>query len=252
MIDTHCHFNTEQFENDLDNVINNAKNNGVIKLIVVGFDDDTNEKALKIADKYDFCYPTCGIHPEVVNEIDDKDFIKLEERIKTNRYVAIGECGLDYYWVTDNKEKQKEVFIKQIELSIKYHLPLVIHMREASQDMYDILKEYKDAFGVMHGFSGSVEMMDKFVKLGFYIALGGPVTFKNAIIPKEVAKKVPLDKLLLETDCPYLTPHPYRGKRNESAYIKLICEEIAKLKEVNYKIIEEASTNNAIKLFNLR
>lgn len=251
MIDTHCHFNSEDFEKDLDEVIKNAINNNVNKLIIVGFDKKTNDKALEISNKYSFCYPTCGIHPEEANNTTNEDFIALEERIKTGKYYAVGECGLDYYWISDNKERQKEIFRFQIELSIKYSLPLIIHLRDAFKDTLDILKEYPMAKGVMHGFSGSVESMNEFIKLGFYIALGGPVTFKNAVTPKEVAKAIPLDKLLLETDCPYLTPHPFRGKRNESAYVKIICEKIAELKELPFDVIDEATTNNAIKLFKL-
>ena len=165
---------------------------------------------------------------------------------------AIGECGLDYYWTKDNMEYQKALFKGQIELSIKYNLPIIIHMRDASSDTYELLKEYKGKIkGVMHCYSGSLEMANEFIKLGLHISLGGPVTFKNAKEPKAVAGNIPLDKLLIETDCPYLAPTPYRGKRNESSYVKNVLIEIAGLRNIEVEELEKITEENSIRLFGL-
>ena len=209
-IDTHAHIFDEQFDCDRLDVIKRIKEANLSKVVVVGFSKETNVLAQNLASKYDFLYPTAGYHPSEANDITESDIFELEKFINDNKVYAIGECGLDYYWVKDNIEKQKWLFIEQINLAIKYDLPLVIHCRDAVGDIYEILKSYKDQVRfVMHCYSGSVEMAREFVKLGGYISLGGPVTFKNAKVPKEVAIDVPLDRLLIETDCPYLAPTPY-------------------------------------------
>ena len=251
-IDTHAHIFDSQFDDDRDAVINRIKEANIKKVVVVGFSKETNDLALNLAFKYDFLYPTIGFHPSEATDIYEEDILSLEESIKSNKIYAIGECGLDYYWVSDNKDKQKWLFKKQIELSIKYDLPLVIHCRDAVNDVYEILKEYNDKVKfVMHCYSGSVEMAQNFLKLGGYISLGGPVTFKNAKTPKEVAVNVPLDRLLIETDCPYLAPVPYRGKRNEPAYVRNVLTEIAMLRNIDINELEEILDNNSIKFFNL-
>lgn len=251
-IDTHSHIFDEAFNLDREEVINRIVLNKIQKVLLVGFSKETNQLALDISKEYDFIYPTVGYHPSEANEINEDDLVKLEELIKGNRVFAIGECGLDYYWVKDNKEAQKWLFKAQIELSIKYDLPLVIHCRDAINDVYETLKEYggKPKF-VMHCYSGSKEMALEFIKLGGYISLGGPVTFKNSKEPKEVAKVVPLDRLMIETDCPYLAPHPYRGKRNEPSYVRLVLSEIAKLREIDEDLLEKILDNNSITFFNL-
>ena len=251
-IDTHAHIFDDAFNDDRELVIERIIENNINKVIIVGFSKETNLKALELAEKHSFFYPTIGYHPSEANDIDDRDLLLLEKMVSENNVYAIGECGLDYYWVKDNKEKQKWLFTKQIELAIKYNLPLVIHCRDAINDVYQILKEYKGKVKfVMHCYSGSKEMALEFIKLGGYISLGGPVTFKNAKEPKEVAATVPLDKLLIETDCPYLAPHPYRGKRNESSYVRLVLEEIARLREIDVLDIEEALDINSINFFKL-
>ena len=250
-IDTHSHIFDEQFDSDREEVIKRIREN-VNKILLVGFSKETNMLALDIASKHDFIYPTVGYHPSEANDINSDDLIFLEELINENKVYAIGECGLDYYWVKDNKETQKWLFKAQIELSIKYDLPLVIHCRDAINDVYEVLKDYKGRVKfVMHCYSGSKEMALEFIKLGGYISLGGPVTFKNSKEPKEVAKLVPLDKLLIETDCPYLAPHPYRGKRNEPSYVRLVLSEIAKLREMDELELEHLLDNNSISFFNL-
>ncbi len=251
MIDTHSHLFEDEFKEDIDDCIQRCKDNNVNKIILVGFSKETNLKAQEYAKKYDIFYPTAGVHPEECDlEYKDK-FIELEEFIKNNKIYAIGECGLDYHWDKTYINEQKELLKLQCELAIKLDLPIIIHMRDATKDTYDILKEYKNLRGVMHCYSGSYEMAKEFIKLGFYISLGGPVTFKNAKEAKLIAKEIPLEKLLIETDCPFLAPEPFRGKRNESSYVKYVCEKIAEIKEIDKKIVDEITTKNAKDLFRI-
>lgn len=251
-IDTHAHIFDAQFDEDRIDVINRLIEAKIKKAVVVGFSKETNVLALNLAKEHAFLYPTAGLHPSEANEITESDILDLEKFINDNKVYAIGECGLDYYWVNDNKEKQKWLFTEQIKLAIKYDLPLIIHCRDAVADVYEILKEYKGKLRfVMHCYSGSSEMAVEFVKLGGMISLGGPVTFKNAKAPKEVAKTVPLDRLLIETDCPYLAPHPNRGKRNEPSYVRLVLNEIATLREISADELEEVLDQNSIKFFKL-
>lgn len=250
MIDTHSHLLDDVFKDDLLDCIERCKKNNINKIVLVGFDRLTNNKAQELAKKYDIFYPTAGIHPEEVIDLNDLSY--LEEYISSHKVVAIGECGLDYHWSKDKIELQKVIFEGQIKMAIKYNLPLIIHSRDAIQDTYDILEKYKGQVrGVMHCYSGSLEMAYRFLDLGFYIGLDGPVTFKNAKEPKKVASSIPLDRLLLETDCPWMTPAPYRGKRNESSYLIYIAEEIANLRNISIKEVEEATDRNAEKLFNI-
>ena len=251
-IDTHAHIFDAQFDEDRIDVINRLIEAKIKKAVVVGFSKETNVLALNLAKEHAFLYPTAGLHPSEANEITESDILDLEKFINDNKVYAIGECGLDYYWVNDNKEKQKWLFTEQIKLAIKYDLPLIIHCRDAVADVYEILKEYKGKLRfVMHCYSGSSEMAVEFVKLGGMISLGGPVTFKNAKAPKEVAKIVPLDRLLIETDCPYLAPHPNRGKRNEPSYVCLVLNEIATLREIDSDELEEVLDQNSINFFKL-
>ena len=251
MIDTHSHLFSEEFELDIDSCVERCKENNVNKIILVGFSDITNIKAQELAKKYDIFYPTAGIHPEEANNDYLAKFNGLKEFIKNNKVYAIGECGLDYYWDITYKEEQKKLLRLQCELALELDLPIIIHMRDATKDTYDILKDYKGLRGVMHCYSGSYEMAKEFIKLGFYISLGGPVTFKNAKEPKLVAKEIPLDRLLIETDCPFLAPTPFRGKRNESSYVKYVCEEIAKIREMSVSDIERITEENAKNLFKI-
>ena len=251
MIDTHSHLFSEEFELDIDSCVERCKENNVNKIILVGFSDITNIKAQELAKKYDIFYPTAGIHPEEANNDYLAKFNGLKEFVKNNKVYAIGECGLDYYWDITYKEEQKKLLMLQCELALELDLPIIIHMRDATKDTYDILKDYKGLRGVMHCYSGSYEMAKEFIKLGFYISLGGPVTFKNAKEPKLVAKEIPLDRLLIETDCPFLAPTPFRGKRNESSYVKYVCEEIAKIREMSVSDIERITEENAKNLFKI-
>lgn len=252
LIDTHVHLNSDTLYQDLENVINRALDNDVKEMIVVGFDTVTNARAIEIAEKYPFIYATVGLHPTEAKDVVEEDFILLREQLKHPKVVGVGECGLDFYWDKDHVEDQIDVFRKQIDLSKEYNKPLVIHMRDASEATYNVLKEYQDLKGVMHCYSGSAEMAPRFLELGMYISLGGPVTFKNGHKPKQVATTIDKDYLLVETDSPYLSPHPFRGKTNEPSRVKLVAEEIARLRNVSYEEIANLTTKNAKRLFNLK
>ena len=252
MIDTHSHLFDEEFNNDLEDCIKRCKHNGVNKLLLVGFSKETNQMAQDLAKKYDIFYPTAGIHPSEADNDYQEKLNELYSFVDSNKIYAIGECGLDYHYGKDNIEIQKKLFKAQIELSINKSLPIIIHMRDATKDTYDILKEYSGKIkGVMHCYSGSLEMAYEFIKLGLHISLGGPVTFKNAKDPKLVAKEIPLDKLLIETDCPYMAPTPHRGKRNESSFVYLVLEEIAKIREMDKNELDIILTKNSEKLFGI-
>ena len=249
MIDTHCHVNIEEFEKDSDQVIKDAIASGVKKMIVIGIDQKSNLKAIAIAEQYEEVYVAVGIHPSVCEEENFDDLIKL---ISHPKVVAIGECGIDLYWQQDNLEKQKEVFIKQIELSILHKLPLIIHTRNSFKEAYDCVIPYKNkARGVFHCFSSNLEDAFKAIGLGFYVGIDGPVTFKNAKDIKEIAKEIPLDRILIETDSPYLSPHPLRGKRNEPKNLRYIALALSEIKSCDIKEVIQETTSNAINLFKL-
>ena len=216
LFDTHAHLNDTQYNEDLEEVIGRAIREGVTHMVVVGFDRPTIKRAMELAESYEFIYACIGWHPVDAIDMTEEDLVWIEELTAHPKVVAIGEMGLDYHWDKSPKDIQKEVFRKQIRLAKKVKLPIVIHNREATADIVGILKEEgaEEVGGIMHCFSGSPEVAKQCVEMNFYISLGGPVTFKNAKKPKEVAAEVPLEMLLIETDCPYLAPHPYRGKRN--------------------------------------
>ncbi|OIU71572.1 TatD family hydrolase [Rossellomorea aquimaris] len=253
LFDTHVHLNAEQFNEDLEEVISRAKEAGVGRMVVVGFDRPTIERAMELVGQYEFLYASIGWHPVDAIDMKEEDLAWIEELSSHPKVVAIGEMGLDYHWDKSPKDIQKEVFRKQIHLAKKVKLPIIIHNREATQDIVDILREEgaEEVGGIMHCFSGSPEIAQECVDMNFYISLGGPVTFKNAKKPKEVAQEIPLERLLIETDCPFLAPHPNRGKRNEPAYVKLVAEQIAELKGISLEEVETITTENANKLFNI-
>lgn len=254
LFDTHAHLNDEQYKEDLEEVIERAQNEGVSHMVVVGFDRPTIEKAMELAERFEFIYACVGWHPVDAIDMKEEDLLWIEELTKHPKVVAIGEMGLDYHWDKSPKDIQKEVFRKQIRLAKKVKLPIVIHNREATADIVEILKEEKaeEVGGIMHCFSGSSEIAMECVKMNFYISLGGPVTFKNAKKPKEVAAEIPLNKLLIETDCPYLAPHPFRGQRNEPGLVKLVAEKIAEIKGITTEEVAEITTQNAKKLFAIK
>lgn len=251
--DTHAHLNAEQYNEDLQEVIDRALSEGISNIVVVGFDRPTIEKAMELTEKYDFIYASVGWHPVDAIDMTEEDLQWIEELSSHPKVVALGEMGLDYYWDKSPKDIQQEVFRKQIRLAKKVKLPIVIHNRDATADIVEILKEEGagEVGGIMHCFSGSPEIAQECVDMNFYISLSGPVTFKNAKKPKEVADVIPLEKLLIETDCPYLTPHPHRGKRNEPSYVKLVAEQIAEIKGLSTEEVAQATTENAKKLFGI-
>ena len=254
MIDSHCHINDRAFLNREEEYINDATKVGVNTFLVVGCDLPMSKKAVEIANKYNNCFAAIGIHPSDCKKAGPNDLNEIEKLISNNKVIAIGEIGLDYYWDKEEniKAQQKEYFIKQIDLANKYDLPISIHCRDALEDCLKILKEHPvKRGGVMHCYSGSKEMMKEFLKLGFYIGIGGTVTFKNAVKIKEVAQAVPADRYLLETDAPYLAPTPHRGEENHSKHIPLIRDQIASLRNCDPKQVEEETTNNFNKLFRL-
>ena len=251
MIDTHTHINCIE-EISVEDIIKNALDNGVEKLIVPAAYPTDIEVVKELAQKYENVYGLLGVHPSEVKGWNDDLIDKIKEYSKSSKIVGIGEIGLDYYWDKSFNDLQREVFIKQIKLANELNFPISVHDREAHKDTFDILTEYnKNSAVVMHCFSGSVEFMKECVKQGWYIAIGGVVTFKKAIKMKEVAKEVPLDKLLLETDAPYLTPVPYRGKTNQPAYVKYVAEEIASIRGISFEEVDEITTQNAKKVFSL-
>lgn len=251
MIDTHTHINCIK-ELSIDKIIQNAKDNGVEKLIVPAAYPSDIDIVAELVEKYENVYGLLGVHPSEVKDWDDSLIDKIKEYSISPKIVGIGEIGLDYYWDKSFNDLQKEVFIKQVKLANELDLPISIHDREAHKDTFDILTEYnKNSKVVMHCFSGSVEFMRECVKKDWYIAIGGVVTFKKAIKLKEVAKEVPLKKILLETDAPYLTPVPYRGKTNQPAYVKYVAEEIAKLRGMSFDEINEITTENTKDVFKI-
>ncbi|WP_313431399.1 TatD family hydrolase [Siminovitchia terrae] len=253
LFDTHVHLNDEQFNEDLQEVIERAKEVGVSHMVVVGFNRPTIERAISLVEEYNFLYASIGWHPVDAIDMTDEDLDWIEELSAHPKVVALGEMGLDYHWDKSPHDIQQEVFRRQIRLAKKLKLPIIIHNRDATKDVIQILREEnaEDIGGIMHCFSGSAETAKECIEMNFYISLGGPVTFKNAKKPKRVAEEVPLDRMLIETDCPYLAPHPYRGKRNEPAYVKLVAEQIAELKEISFEEVANKTTENAKKLFGI-
>lgn len=235
IIDSHAHYDDESFNDDRDSVFNEIRENGVIEVLNCAASYDSLKSTDDLTRSYDFIVGALGIHPENANEMKEDTIDEIRNYIKkNNKIVAIGEIGLDYYWDENPpKEVQKEVFRKQMNLAKELNLPVIIHDREAHQDTLEIIKEFPEVKGVVHCFSGSVEFAKECIKLGYYIGFTGVVTFKNAKKVVEVAKEIPLDKMLVETDCPYMAPEPNRGKRNKSDYIEYIIRKIAEIKEID-------------------
>lgn len=254
-IDSHAHLDDERFDEDREILIKSLMDNNIDLVLNIGADLETSKASVNLAKKYDNIYAVVGVHPHSAKEVDENTIEELRKLTKEKKVVAIGEIGLDYYYDNSPRDVQRRVFLEQLKLAKELKLPVVIHTRDAAQETFDILKESAEdgnLRGVLHCYSSSVEMALEYIKLGFYISIGGPVTFKNSKVAKEVAKAIPLDKLLIETDCPYLTPEPYRGKRNEPMYVKYAAETISELRGISIEELAEATTNNAIALFQLR
>jgi len=254
LFDTHVHLNARQYQDDHHEVIQRAFEAGVSHMVVVGFNQETIPLAIEIAEQYETIYAAVGWHPVDAIDMKKSDLNWIEELSTHPKVVALGEMGLDYHWDKSPKDIQKDVFRKQIQLAKKINMPIIIHNREATEDIIKILKEENahEVGGIMHCYSDSVKYVNQCLEMNFYISLGGPVTFKNATLPKEVATYVPIDRLLIETDAPYLTPHPYRGKRNEPAYVKLVAEKIAELRGISFEELSKITKKNAFHLFKIK
>ena len=245
MVDTHCHLSKEIYEN-LEEIINNMK--GI--MIVSAVNIKEIKEALTLAEKYLNIFVTIGLHPEEADNYTDKDLEYLEKHLKHPKVVGIGEIGLDYHYTKENKDKQQELFIKQIKLANFYKKTLVIHCREALEDAYNILKEVKnkELKGVMHCYSGNIDEAKKLIELNMSLGIGGVLTFKNSKL-KEVVKEIPMESIVLETDSPYLTPVPFRGKQNSSKYLKYIAEFISDIKDIDIEEVLKITNRNACNLF---
>lgn len=253
MIDSHAHYDDAQFENDRDDVIRQAVEAGVTHIINAGSDLMSSKLSIELSKRHREVFAAVGFHPHDASSCSEENLLAIEELSREEKVVAIGEIGLDYHYDFSPRDTQKEWFARQIALAAKLRLPIIIHNRESHQDMLDIVKAFRseNITGVFHCFSGSVEMARELLDMGFYIGIGGPVTFKNASRPVEVVRYVPADRLLMETDCPYLAPEPHRGKRNWSGYLKYIIDKIAVIKGIDYNETERITSENARLLFGL-
>lgn len=253
LIDTHVHLNAQQYDEDLEEVIARARENGLEKMVVIGCDRKSIERTMELIEEYDDIYGVIGWHPVDAIDCTDEDLKWIEELSAHEKIIGIGETGLDYHWDKSPKDVQKELFRRQLALAKRVKLPIIIHNRESTDDCVEILKEEhaEEIGGIMHAFSADEKTADTIIAMNFYVSLGGPVTFKNAQMPKDIAVHVPLDRLLVETDAPYLTPHPFRGKRNEPAHVKLVAEKIAELRGMSYEDLASATTENAKRLYNI-
>ena len=253
MIDSHAHYDDEKFDSDREEVMQKCIDSGVTHIINAGANIESSQKSIDLSRKYPFVYAAVGVHPEDASTCNEYTLDKLTDFSKEPKVIAIGEIGLDYHYDSPSREIQKEWFAKQIALAVKLKLPLIIHDREAHHDVLDIIRAEKgyETGGVFHCFSGSKEMARGVMNLGFKIGIGGALTFKKAHKPVEVVSFAPLDMLLVETDCPYMAPEPYRGQRNWSGLIEIVLYKIAEIKGIDYRAAEEATSNNAVKLFRL-
>lgn len=246
LFDTHTHLDARQFDADREGVIDRAREAGVELMVNIGCDRKSIPTTIALAERYPFIYAAVGWHPVDSIDMNPEDLEWIERLTSHPKVVAIGEIGLDYHWDTSPKDVQHRVFREQIRLARKVKKPIVIHNREAHEDVIRILQEEgaSEVGGVMHCFSGSKESAKQCLDMNFYISFGGPITYKNARVPKEVLEMVPMDRLLIETDSPYLTPHPNRGKRNESSYVALVAQAAAEIKGISVEELAQITTEN--------
>ena len=254
IFDSHAHYDDEEFDNDRKEVLEELKNEGVIGIMNCSSSYKSIAKTCELINTYDFIYGAVGIHPENADEFKDEMLDEFKDIIKKNPKVkAIGERGLDYYWDENpDKEIQKDVFRRHMKWAEELNVPVIIHDRDAHEDTLNIIKEFPNVKGVVHCFSGSVEFAKECLKLGYYIGVTGVVTFKNAKKVVKVVKEVPVERLLVETDCPYMAPEPNRGKRNKSSYIKYVIEKISEIKEINPKELNLKVNENLQNLFKIQ
>lgn len=255
MIDSHAHLDFPQFDKDREQVIDRAKEAGVKAIINVGADLQSSRRSIELAEKHPFIFAAVGIHPHDADTLDKSAFREIEEMAKHPKVVAVGEIGLDYYRDLSPRDKQQEAFESQLELTEALGLPFIIHDRDAHGDVMATLRKSigksSRLKGVLHCFSGDTSMAWQAIKLGLYISVGGPLTFRNARQLPDVVREVPLSNLILETDCPYLAPEPYRGKRNEPAYLLLVAQAVADLKNISVAEVRRVTSENVRELFGL-
>ena len=256
--DSHSHYNDEKFDEDREQIINDTYNAGITKFVCAGYNIKSSLDSLELSKKYDFIYSICGISPNDIPQTEQElwksldEITKLVQNNKSKKLVAIGEIGLDYYWNKENKELQEQAFIKQIELANKLELPIVIHSRDASVDTINIIEENKvNKAGIFHCCQQNQEMIKNALRLGYYISLAGPVTFKNAKNSADIIQMIPMDKLLIETDSPYLSPEPNRGKRNDCRNVKYVAQRIADVKRITLEEVAKATYENAMRIFEI-
>ena len=248
-IDSHMHIDNPAFDEDRLEVIERIKD-GLEFGVNIGFDLDSSKKSVELANKYDFIYAAVGFHPDDIHKYSDEAEQELISLAKDSKVLAIGEIGLDYHWMTSPKEEQIKIFKRQLEVARKLDMPIAIHSREAMEDTLNVLKEYPDIRGIFHCYPGSLEIA-KQVMDRFYLGIGGVLTFKNAKKLVEVVENIPLDRIILETDCPYMTPTPFRGKRNEPIYVKYVAEKIAELKGISYEEVVRITNENTKKAYEM-
>lgn len=249
IFDTHAHYDDSRFDEDRHTLIEEMHSNGICNIINIGANIESSKKSIELAEKYDFIYAAVGVHPHDVGSMIDKDIEILKDYAKCTKVVAIGEIGLDYYYDLSPRENQKYWFEKQLDLAYSLDLPVVIHSRDATQDTFDIIKNSPVRKGVIHAFSGSLDYALKYIDLGFYIGVGGVLTFKNGRKLVEVVENIDLEHILLETDAPYLSPVPLRGTRNNSQNLKYVVDKISELKQISPEIVVEKTRENANVLF---
>lgn len=253
LFDSHAHLDDEKFDQDRYEVINKARESGVSYILNASSDLASAKNSVSLATDFDFIYAAVGVHPHYAGEMEESTLDAIRDLAAHNKVVAIGEIGLDYYYDTAPRDLQKHWFARQIDLAKELELPVIIHDRDAHEDILDIIKSQKarEVGGVFHCFSGSVEMAKEVLDNNFYISVGGVVTFKNARKIIDVVKYIPMDRLLIETDCPYLTPEPFRGKRNDSSYVRLVAEKIASIKGLSFESVASITLNNARQLLSV-
>lgn len=252
IFDTHAHYDSEQFNEDREELLCSMEEQGVGTIVNVCASYASCERVTNMVQKYPFMYAAVGIHPDHVGSLNEETFARMKELFSRDKVIAVGEIGLDYYWDNESHDLQKKWFIRQLELARELDLPVLIHSRDAAADTMEIMKAHAEGLnGVIHCYSYSREMAQEYVKMGFYIGVGGVVTFKNGRKLKETVAEIPLESIVLETDCPYLAPEPYRGKRNHSAYIRYVAETIAEIKGVTYEEVVAQTEENARKMYRL-
>ena len=250
LFDTHSHYNDEKFELDREKIINKTYETGITKFVCAGYNLKSSREAIDLANKYDFIYSICGISPNDLDDYNEENILAIKELAKSKKNVAIGEIGLDYYWNKENKTVQKQAFIEQINIANELELPIVIHSRDAVQDTIDLLKENPvNKKGIFHCAQLNKYLIEEGLKLGFYISFAGPITFKNSKNAAEIVSLVPNDKILIETDSPYLAPEPVRGTRNDSRNVKYVAQKIAELKGLPVEEIAQITYQNAKNIF---